>query len=151
MEVSARAEYSIRALSELATGGGPGKVHELAERQGLSARFLQNLLLQLRRRDLVQSQRGTEGGYRLARPASEITLADVFRAVEGPLADVRGERPEDLDYHGAAGALPEVWMAVRVAMRRVLEEVTIADVVSGDLPAPIRALAATPGAGISRV
>lgn len=152
VEISAKAEYSIRALCELAAaGGGPCKVSDLAESQHLSARFLQNLLLQLRRRGLVQSLRGAEGGYRLARPASEISLADVFRAVEGPLADVRGERPEDLVYEGAAAILPEVWMAVRAAMRRVLEEVSLAQVVSGRLPASIRALAASPGAATSAV
>lgn len=140
MEISAKSEYSIRALAELAAaGGGPCKVGDVAYRQGISPRFLQNLLLQLRRRGLVHSQRGTDGGYRLARPAEAITLADVFRAVDGPLADVRGERPEDLDYPGAA-ALPEVWMAVRVSMRRILEEVTVADVAAGRLPPSLQAL-----------
>lgn len=140
MEISAKSDYSIRALAELAAeGGGPCKVSDVAYRQGISPRFLQNLLLQLRRRGLVHSQRGTDGGYRLARPAEAITLADVFRAIDGPLADVRGERPEDLDYPGAA-VLPEVWMAVRVSMRRILEEVTVADVAAGRLPPSLQLL-----------
>lgn len=141
VEISAKSDYSIRALAELAAaGGGPCKVSEVAFRQGISPRFLQNLLLQLRRRGLVHSQRGTDGGYRLARAPEAITLADVFRAVDGPLADVRGERPEDLDYPGLAAALPEVWMAVRVSMRRVLEVVTVADVAAGRLPPALQAM-----------
>lgn len=144
MEISAKADYSIRALAELAAaGGGPCTVRDVAYRQGISPRFLQNLLLQLRRRGLVHSQRGTDGGYRLARPPEAITLADVFRAVDGPLADVRGERPEDLEYPGVAAALPEVWMAVRVSMRRVLEEVTVADVAAGRLPPALQPLVDT--------
>lgn len=135
MEISAKAEYSIRALAELtAAGGGPIPVVELAEAQDIPPRFLQNLLSQLRRRGVVFSQRGTEGGYRLARPASEITLAEVLRAIDGPLANVAGERPEDLHYAPPADHLADVWIAVRVALREVLEEVSIADVVEDHLP-----------------
>jgi Rrf2 family protein len=147
VEISAKADYSIRALAELgAAGGGPCTVHDLAARQGISPRFLQNLLLALRRRGLVHSQRGSEGGYRLARPAEDITLADVFRAADGPLADVRGERPEDLVYGGRAGAVPDLWVAVRVSMRAVLEEVTIADIVNDRMPPTVRSLLEMPGA-----
>ncbi|MDQ6840297.1 MAG: Rrf2 family transcriptional regulator [Actinomycetota bacterium] len=147
MEISAKSDYSIRALVELtAAGGGPCKVSDLAFRQGISPRFLQNLLLQLRRRGLVHSQRGAEGGYRLARPPEVITLADVFCAVDGPLADVRGERPEDLDYPGRAAVLPEMWMAVRVSIRRVLEEVTVADVAARRLSPSVQHLVDAPDA-----
>lgn len=143
MEISAKAEYSIRALAELtAVGGGPVPVVELAEAQQIPPRFLQNLLSQLRRRGVVFSQRGTDGGYRLARPASEISLAAVLRAIEGPLANVAGERPEDLHYTPPADHLADVWVAVRVALREVLEEVSIADIVAGTLPPVVHDLLA---------
>ncbi|MBO0693137.1 MAG: Rrf2 family transcriptional regulator [Acidimicrobiaceae bacterium] len=146
MEISAKAEYSIRALAELtAAGGGPVPVVELAEAQDMPPRFLQNLLSQLRRRGVVFSQRGTEGGYRLARPASEISLAEVLRAIDGPLANVAGERPEDLHYTPPADHLADVWIAVRVALREVLEEVSIADVVEGRLPPVVLDLLARAG------
>lgn len=147
MEIPAKSDYSIRALAELAArDGGPCTVQELADRQAISPRFLQNLLLALRRRGLVHSQRGSEGGYRLARPADQITLADVFRAADGPLADIRGERPEDLSYQGPARSVPDLWVAVRVSMRAVLEEVTVADVSAHRLPPALRALLDVPGA-----
>lgn len=147
MEISAKADYSIRALAELAAvGGGPSTVSDLAVRQSISPHFLQSLLLALRRRGLVHSQRGSEGGYRLARPAAEISLADVFRAIDGPLADVRGERPEDLAYTSTAAVLPEVWMALRVSMRNVLEEVTVADVATHRMPPSVQLLLERPGA-----
>jgi Rrf2 family protein len=150
MEISAKAEYSIRALAELAaSGGGPVPVMDLAEAQDIPPRFLQNLLSQLRRRGVVFSQRGTEGGYRLARPASEISLAAVLRAIDGPLANVAGERPEDLRYTPPADHLADVWIAVRVALREVLEEVSIADVVSDQLPPVILDLLATVPARLS--
>jgi Rrf2 family protein len=142
VEISARSDYGIRALAELtALGGGPRTVTELAEAQAIPARFLQNILLQLRRRGLVQSQRGTEGGYRLARPAAEITLAEVMRALEGPLAGIRGARPESVVYLGQATAVLDVWLAVRVSLRSVLEEVTLRDLVEGPLPPHVVALA----------
>jgi Rrf2 family protein len=148
MEISAKAEYSIRALAELhKVGGGPVPVTDLAVAQGIPPRFLQNLLSQLRRRGVVVSHRGTDGGYRLARPAEQISLAAVLRAIEGPLANVAGERPEDLHYAPPAEHLADVWVAVRVAMREVLEEVTVADVVAGRLPPAVAALVA--GASIA--
>jgi Rrf2 family protein len=147
VEITARAEYTLRALAQLAlVGGGPLTVHEIAEAQDIPAGFLQNILLQLRRRGVVRSQRGADGGYRLARPASEITLAEAVRAVEGPLAGVRGERPENLDYHGSAAPLVDVWLAVRVSLRSILEHTTVADVVFGPLPDHVLAAAAAPGA-----
>ncbi len=146
VEISAKAEYSIRALAELsAAGGGPIPVTDLAAAQDIPPRFLQNLLSQMRRRGVVVSHRGNDGGYRLARPADQISLAAVLRAVEGPLANVAGERPEDLHYGPPADHLPEVWVAVRVAIREVLEEVTVADVVAGRLPPSVSAL--LPGSG----
>lgn len=143
MEISARSDYGIRALAELtAVGGGPRTVTELAAAQDIPPRFLQNILLQLRRRGLVQSQRGTEGGYRLARDADSITLADVMRALEGPLAGIRGARPESVVYEGGATAVLDVWLAVRVSMRSVLEEITLRDLVEGKFPDHVAAAAA---------
>lgn len=143
MEISARSDYGIRALAELtAVGGGPRTVTELAAAQDIPPRFLQNILLQLRRRGLVQSQRGTEGGYRLARDADRITLADVMRALEGPLAGIRGARPESVVYEGGATAVLDVWLAVRVSMRGVLEEITLQDLVEGKFPDHVAAAAA---------
>ncbi len=135
MEISARCDYGIRALAELAgVGGGPRTVTELADAQNIPPRFLQNILLQLRRRGLVHSQRGTDGGYRLARPADDITLAEIMRALEGPLAGIRGVRPEAVVYEGRAKPVLDVWLAVRVSMRHVLEEVSLQDLVDGTLP-----------------
>jgi Rrf2 family protein len=150
VEISARAEYAVRALAELAhAGGGPLTVADIAAAQGIPARFLQNILLQLRQRSLVHSQRGAEGGYRLARPPGEISVADVLRAVDGPLAAVRGERPESVHYDGSAAPLADVWLALRVSMRHVVEEVTLEDIVNGPLPAHIAQLADNPDAWVS--
>lgn len=151
MEITARADYTLRALAHLAAaGGGPLTVAQIADGQAIPAGFLQNILLQLRRRGIVRSQRGAEGGYRLARPADEITLADAFRAVEGPLAGVRGERPENLDYAGPAASLAEVWVALRVSLREVMERTTVADVAFGPLPDHVIKAASTPGARETR-
>jgi Rrf2 family protein len=150
VEISARGEYAIRALAELAAaGGGPLTVGELAAAQHIPSRFLQNILLQLRLRGLVHSQRGAEGGYRLARPAAAISLADILRAVDGPLAAVRGEPPESVRYDGSAQALTEVWFALRVSMRNVIEYVSLEDLVHGPLPAHVTELTDNPDAWIS--
>jgi Rrf2 family protein len=148
MRVSARADYAIRALLELAAtaDGGPMTGEAIAHAQGIPAKYLETLLAELRRARLVTSQRGQEGGYRLARAASAISLADVIRAIDGPLAGVRGEAPEDVEYGGPAGALREVWIALRASMRGVLETVTLADVASGSLPSDVRARLSEPGA-----
>ena len=119
---------------------------ELAGLQGIPVKFLEGILTQLRRAGLVVSQRGAEGGYRLGRPAEAISVADVFRALDGPIAAVRGMAPEDLAYPGAAEHLRDVWVATRAALRTVLEQVTLADVVSGTLPERARELLAQPGA-----
>jgi Rrf2 family protein len=150
MEISARSEYAVRALAELThAGGGPLTVADIAAAQDIPARFLQNILLQLRQRSLVQSQRGAEGGYRLARPPEEISVADVLRAIDGPLAAVRGERPEAVRYAGSAEPLQEVWLALRVSLRQVVEHVTLADIVDGPLPGSIAAMIEGPDAWVS--
>lgn len=148
MRVSAKADYALRAAAELAVaeGAGPVKGEQLARAQGIPPKFLENILLELRHAGLVQSQRGAEGGYWLARPAAEITLAAVIRAVEGPLANVRGTRPEAVEYAGAAEPLRQVWIAVRASLRGVLESVTLADVAAGELPASLDELLADPEA-----
>ncbi len=133
----------MRALTVLASAGGePMTVVELAEAQGIPPRFLQAILLRLRQRGVLLSHRGADGGYRLARPPEEITVADVLRAVEGPLAAVRGVPPEEIVYRGVAEPLSEVWLAVRASMRRVIEHVTLADIVNGPLPEYVRGLIA---------
>ena len=147
MQVSARVDYGTRALAELASRPDQRVTsEELAELQGIPVKFLEGILTQLRRAGLVLSKRGAEGGYRLARPAAEIAVADVFRALDGPIAAVRGQAPEDMDYPGAAEHLRDVWVATRAALRTVLEQVTLDDVVSGQLPDTARGLLAEPGA-----
>jgi Rrf2 family protein len=148
VRVSAKADYALRACVELAAaeGSGPVKGERIAQAQEVPLKFLENILGDVRQAGLVRSQRGADGGYWLARPAAEITLADVIRAVEGPLANVRGVRPEEVEYGGAAKALQEVWIAVRASLRSVLEEVTLADVAAGELPAAVRDLLADPEA-----
>jgi Rrf2 family protein len=142
VHVTARSDYAVRALAELASpSGAPYRtVDELAEAQHLPVKFLEGILTQLRRSGLLESRRGATGGFRLALPASEISVADVMRAVDGPLAAVRGLRPEDTAYDGAAMSLPLVWIAMRAAVRDVLESVSLADVASGQLPDSVHAL-----------
>ena len=148
VRVSAKADYALRACVELAAaeGDGPVKGERIAQAQEIPLKFLENILGDLRHAGLVRSQRGVEGGYWLARPAEEITLAEVIRAVEGPLANVRGVRPESVEYAGSAEPLRDVWIAVRASLRSVLEEVTLADVAGGELPAAVRELVADPEA-----
>ncbi len=152
MRVSARVDYAVRALAELAAaaGEGPVKGDAIAARQGVPVNFLENILADLRRAGIVASQRGSVGGYWLAVPAASVTVADVIRTVEGPLADVRGEALEDLDYPGPAETLRDVWVATRASLRAVLEQVTIADVAGGQLPAAVRRLTETADAWVRR-
>lgn len=148
MHISAKAEYAMRALLTLAADADQ-RAHtaeRLASAQSLPVKFLENILVDLRRGGLVRSQRGADGGYRLARPASEITAADVLRLVDGPLAEVRGSRPDQSVYEGPAQHLQDVWVAARAALRSVLEHVTLADIASGDLPEPVAKMAADPDA-----
>jgi Rrf2 family protein len=148
VRVSAKVDYAVRALVELAAAGGdrPVKGEAIAAAQGMPLRFTENILGELRRAGLVASQRGAEGGYWLRVPAGSITIADVIRHVEGTLADVRGEPPEEVAYAGAAAALQDVWIATRATLRSVLETTTIAAVAAGELPESVRRLAADPDA-----
>ena len=147
MRVSAKADYAIRAAVELAAAGdGPVKGDRIAKAQSIPSNFLENILADLRNAGIVGSRRGAEGGYWLARPADEVSLADVIRAVDGPLANVRGVRSDELEYEGSAKALEQVWIAVRASLRSVLEQVTLADVARGALPDHVRQLAADPDA-----
>ena len=147
MRVSAKTDYALRACVELAAqGDGPVKGERIAQAQEIPLKFLENILGDLRQAGIVRSQRGVEGGYWLARPSEEISLAEVVRAVEGPIANVRGIGPQAVEYSGAAAPLREVWIAVRASLRSVLEEVTIADVARGSLPPAIAELARDPDA-----
>jgi len=174
MRLSARVDYALRAVAELAAAaaaaavsraggadGGAVPAHDrpkgtdrpvtaerLAQAQQIPPKFLESILLQLRRGGVVTAQRGPEGGYRLARPADEISLAEIIRVIDGPLANVRGQRPEQVGYSGAAEALQDVWIALRASERQILELVTIADVAYGDLPERVRELAADPRAWV---
>jgi len=148
MRVSAKVDYAVRAGTELAAaaGTGPIKGDHLATAQKIPLKFLENILLDLKHAGLVQSQRGAEGGYWLAKDPADISLADVIRAVEGPIANVRGERPEQVEYPGVAEPLRDVWIAVRANLRAVLETVTLADVAAGRLPDEVSRIAADPEA-----
>ena len=147
MRVTAKVDYAVRALLELAVASdGPVKGERIAQAQEIPLKFLENILIDLRHANIVRAQRGAEGGYWLARPASEVTLGEIIRAVEGPLASVRGEPPEDVNYTGAAENLRTVWVAVRASLRAVVDEVTLADVVADRLPTRIRRLTEAPDA-----
>jgi Rrf2 family protein len=148
--VTAKVDYAVRASVVLADAAeadaGPLKGEQIASGQSIPVKYLENILSELRQAGIVRSQRGAEGGYWLGRPASEVTLADIIRAVEGPLANVRGERPEDLAYPDGTGALQDVWIATRAALRSVLETVTLHDVARGRLPRNVQALVSDPAA-----
>lgn len=142
MHVTAKADYAVRAVVELADSAqdSPRKVDEVAQAQKIPVSFLENILTQLRSSGIVRSQRGPEGGYWLAQPADEVNLAQIIRAVEGPLVGVRGQRPEEVEYIGSAESLQQVWIALRANLRKVLENVTVADVAAGRLPKEVLAL-----------
>jgi Rrf2 family protein len=145
VRISAKEDYAVRAALELAVAhGGPLTREQISHAQEIPIAFLQNILMELRHAELVEAQRGRDGGFRLARPASEITIADIIRAVSGPLATVRGARPQALDYNPSAAPLKEVWVALRANIRTVLERVTLADLAAGRLPAAIKKLVADP-------
>ena len=147
MRVSAKTDYAVRALLELADANdGPVKGERLAQAQAIPLKFLENILTDLRHAGIVRAQRGAEGGYWLARAADEVTLGEVIRAVDGPLASVRREAPEDVADDGAAENLRTVWVALRASMRSVLDEITLADVVAGKLPARVLRLTESPEA-----
>jgi Rrf2 family protein len=150
VRITAKVDYAVRAAAELAahaTADGPRapmKGDAVAKAQGIPVRFLESILSELRRGGIVGSQRGSDGGYWLARPADEVSVADIIRAVEGPLADVHGTPPEEVEYEGAAAELQRVWIATRVALREVLEATTLADIAAGSLPDDVLARAEQP-------
>ena len=152
MRITAKADYAVRAAVELAASGesGPVKAEQISEAQGIPLNFLENILAELRRAGIVESRRGAAGGYLLARPATEVSLADVIRAVEGPLANVRGLSPDGLEYEGSAARLRDVWVALRANVRGVLEQVTLTDVAKGDLPPHVAELTRNADAWVRR-
>ena len=150
MHVTARSDYALRAAAELAAADGKLlKRDEISARQHIPAEFLESVLLALKHRGIVQSQRGASGGFRLARESNSITLADVIRAVDGPMADVRGDRPELVEYEGPARRLQDVWIAVRASLREMLEGITLEDLVAGRMPDKVRRFTDDPEAWIS--
>lgn len=145
VKLSAKVDYAVRAALELAAAGDePVKSEHIARAQDIPPRFLENILMEMRQAGLLHSQRGADGGYWLARPASDITVADVMRVEAGNLADIHGERPEAVRYQGNAERLRDVWVAARTVYRDVLEHVTLADIVAGDLPSEICELTSRP-------
>ena len=151
VKVTAKADYAVRAVLELATvDEGLVKGERIAQAQGIPLKFLENILIDLRHAGIVHSQRGAEGGYRLARAPEDVTIGQVIRAVEGPLASVRGQPPESVSYDGAAEHLQTVWVAVRASLRSVLDDLTLADVVAGRLPQRVRKLTEQPDAWARR-
>ena len=147
MRVSAKTDYAVRALLELAVAGdGPVKGERLAESQAIPLKFLENILTDLRHAGIIRAQRGAEGGYWLARDPGDVTVGEVIRAVDGPLASVRGEAPENVAYEGAAENLRTVWVALRASMRSVVDEITLEDVVNDRLPPRVRRLTESPDA-----
>jgi Rrf2 family protein len=152
MQISARTDYAMRALLTLAAtpNGGPITAEALARSQSIPAHFLENILVDLRRSGIVISHRGAEGGYTLARPAGAIVAADVIRALDGPLAEVRGQLPEAAAYEGPAQHLQDVWVAVRASLRAVLEHVTLEEIATGRLPKSVTELTGRPDAWVTR-
>jgi len=150
MRVSARADYALRAVAHIAASpSGPVKRELIAEQQEIPVEYLENILLELKHSGIVMSQRGASGGFRLARPAADISLADVVRAVDGPMANVRGERPEMVHYAGAAEHLKDVWIAVRASLREIMEAISVQDLVDGRMPDHVARLTNAPEAWVS--
>ena len=150
MRTTAKADYAVRAAVELAAAGELVTAEQIAQAQGIPVNFLENILRDLRRAGVVESRRGQQGGYALARPAEEISVADVIRAVEGPLANVRGLPPEELEYVGSSAKLRDVWVALRASVRSVLEQVTLADLARGELPERVEVLTRDADAWVRR-
>jgi Rrf2 family protein len=151
VRVSAKADYAVRAAAELAAAGeGPVKGERLAEAQDIPLQFLEHILLELKHAGIVRARRGAKGGYWLARPADDITIAEIVRAVEGPIAHVQSSPPESIEYRGNAVHLQEVWIAVRASLRQVVEQVTLADLVSGEMPPVVEHLTGSPDAWVAR-
>jgi Rrf2 family protein len=152
MRISAKADYAVRAAVELAGAPDekPVKAERIATAQDIPLNFLENILGELRHGGIVRSHRGADGGFRLAKPPDQVSIADIIRAVEGPLASVRGGPPEETSYPGSSAALPRVWIAVRASLRNVVEHVTLADVAAGELPTEIEKLTKDPEAWVTR-
>ena len=152
MRISAKADYAVRAALELAAApeGEPVKGERLAEAQDIPLQFLEHILLELKHHGIIRARRGAKGGYWLARAADDVTIAEVIRAVEGPIAHVQSAPPESITYRGHAKCLQDVWIAVRASLRSVLESVTLADLVSGDLPPVVEHLSGSPDAWAPR-
>jgi Rrf2 family protein len=153
VRVSAKVDYAVRAAVELAAAqesGRPVKAEAIARAQAIPVKFLENILQGLRNARVVESRRGPEGGHMLARPGAEISIADVIRAIDGPLGSLGGRPPEDIEFPGAAAPMRDVWVAARGGLRSVLEEVTLADVVAGELPGVVEDLTHAPGAWVRR-
>ena len=153
MRISAKTDYALRAATEFAAAysdGGWLNAESVGDAQGIPRPFLLNILAELRAHGVVESKRGVDGGYRLARPPGKITVADVIRAIDGPLANIAGQLVEDVEYPGNAAALRDTWVALRVSMRRVLERVTLADLTKGVLPPSVRKLCEGEGAWVTR-
>ena len=147
VRISAKEDYALRAVLELAIAdGGPLTREQIAQAQDIPNAFLQNILIELRKAEIVEAQRGRDGGFRLARPAAAISVADVVRAVSGPLATIRGVRPQAVEYAPHATPLRDVWLALRFNIRAILEHVTLADLAAGKLPAPVKRIVAKPEA-----
>lgn len=145
MKLSARVDYAVRAALELAAHEGtPRKAEQIADAQHIPLSFLENILSDMRQSGLVTSHRGRDGGHMLSRPATEIAIADVIRVEIGNLADIHGERPENIHYDGVAVHLTDLWVAARAAYRGVLEVTTLADAVSGKYPKQVRTLIESP-------
>ena len=154
VDISARVDYAVRAMLILAEadaeGSGPISIEALATRQELPRKFLEAIFADLRRTELVVSRRGSRGGYVLGRPSGAISVGDIFRAVDGPLAEVRGLRPHETEYQGVAAHLPSLWVAVRASLREVLDETSLDDLRTGDLPDRVLELLAAPDAWRNR-
>jgi Rrf2 family protein len=151
MQISAKADYAVRAMLELAAHGPElVKAELLITHQGMPRKFVETILAELRRAGLIHSQRGADGGYSLADKPSKITLGSIIRAVDGPLAEVRGLRPNETSYEGAAQHLPDVWVAVRASLRKVLDETTLAQVLEGTLPRHVKKMLDAPDAYLPR-
>ena len=147
MQISARGDYAVRAaLSLAAAHPALMSAQAIAAEQDMPRKFLEAVLADLRRAGIVRAQRGAEGGYTLAQPPRDVTVGAILRAVDGPLAGVRGLRPEETSYQGAADNLPDLWVAVRAAVRDVVDEVSLAELVSGRMPAHVRKLTTRPDA-----
>jgi Rrf2 family protein len=148
MQISAKADYAVRALLCLAAHApGPITAGVVVDEQKLPPKYVEGILAELRRAGLVRAQRGAGGGYSLGRPADQIPLGAVLRAVDGPLSEVHGLAPDETSYTGVAVHLRDVWIAIRASLREVLDATTVADVLTGDLPVHVRALVEAPGAG----